>query len=71
MKLIAARGQRDMRDIIPLARRLGLASAEDLFRLACDVYGDDAIDHVHGGREDLLLSCQAVERVLSSHIDSA
>jgi hypothetical protein len=70
MKIIAARGQRDMRDIIPLARRLGLASAQELFRLVCDVYGDDAIEHVHGGRKNLLLSCQAVERVLSLNIES-
>jgi hypothetical protein len=70
MKIIAARGHRDMRDIIPLAQRLGLASPEDLFQLVCGVYGDDAIEHVHGGRKDLLLNCQAVARTLSLHIDS-
>ena len=31
MKITAARGERDMRDIIPLARRLGLSKATDFF----------------------------------------
>jgi hypothetical protein len=65
MKLIAARGQRDMRDIIPLARRLGLSKAEDLAALVCEVYGDDTVEYVHGGKDDLLRSCQAVEKVLA------
>lgn len=64
MKIIAARGQRDMRDIIPLARRLGLSEATDLVDLVISVYGDDAIEYVHGGRADLILNCAAVERVL-------
>lgn len=37
MKLIAARGQRDMRDIIPLTRRLGLAGATELAALVITV----------------------------------
>jgi hypothetical protein len=69
MKIVARRGQRDMRDIIPLARRLGLSKAEDLSQLVCDVYGDDAIEYVHGGHQDLLLSCQAIERFLSVSIE--
>ena len=65
MKIVARRGQRDMRDIVALARKLGLSKAEDLSRLVCDVYGDDAIEYVHGGHDDLLLSCEAIERFLS------
>jgi hypothetical protein len=64
MKMVAARGERDMRDIIPLARRLGLSKATDLFELVMTVYGEDVIEHVHGGRGDLRLYCAAVERVL-------
>ena len=64
MQLIAARGQRDMRDIIPLARRLGLAGATELAALVITVYGPAAIEHVHGGYDDLLLNCAAVERLL-------
>ena len=64
MKIVAARGERDMRDIIPLARRLGLSKATDLFELVITVYGEDVIEHVHGGRGDLRLYCAAVERVL-------
>ncbi|MGB7964460.1 MAG: hypothetical protein WCF12_16075, partial [Propionicimonas sp.] len=64
MKIVAARGQRDMRDIIPLAQRLGVSEATDLVDLVIKVYGEDAIEHVHGGRADLLLNCAAVERVL-------
>jgi hypothetical protein len=69
MKIVARRGQRDMRDIIPLARRLGRSKAEDLSQLVCDVYGDDAIEHVHGGHEDLLLSCQTIERLLQMSVE--
>ena len=69
MKLVAARGQRDMRDIIPLARRLGVTSAGDLAALVLDVYDGDAIESVHGGYDDLLLHCSAVARVL--HIQGA
>jgi hypothetical protein len=65
MKTIAARGQRDMRDIVPLAHRLGITRAQELVALVSDVYGLDAIEHVHGGLDDLRLHCQAVERVLS------
>ena len=64
MKIVAARGQRDMRDIVPLARRLGLSEATHLVELVVTVYGEDVIEHVHGGRDDLLLHCAAVERVL-------
>ena len=48
MKIVAARGQRDMRDIVPLARRLGLSDATDLVELVITVYGEDVIEHVHG-----------------------
>jgi len=64
MKIVAARGQRDMADIVPLARRLGLSHAIALAELVITVYGEDVIEHVHGGRDDLLLHCAAVERVL-------
>lgn len=64
MKIVAARGQRDMRDIIPLARRLALSTAAELAELVITAYGEDTIEHVHGGRDDLLLNCAAVERVL-------
>jgi hypothetical protein len=33
------------------------------------VYGEDVIEHVHGGRDDLLLRCAAVERVLRQQDD--
>ena len=69
MKIVAARGQRDMRDIVPLARRLGLSDATDLVELVITVYGEDVIEHVHGGRDDLLLHCAAVERVLRHQDD--
>lgn len=66
MKIVAARGQRDMRDIIPLARRLGVSTAEELVAMTITAYGNDAIEHVHGGRGDLVLHCQAIERVLNA-----
>jgi hypothetical protein len=66
---IVARGQRDMRDIVPLARRLGFSEATDLVELVITVYGEDVIEHVHGGRDDLLLRCAAVERVLRQQDD--
>lgn len=71
MKIIAARGQRDMRDIIPLARRLGLSTAADLVELVTTVYSEDTIEHVHGGREDLILHCTAVENVLRHTTDQS
>jgi hypothetical protein len=48
MKIVAARGRRDMRDIVPLARRLGLSEATDLVELVVTVYGEDVIARVHG-----------------------
>lgn len=53
-----------MRDIIPLAGRLAVSTAAELAELVITVYGEDTIEHVHGGRDDLLLYCAAVERVL-------
>lgn len=64
MKIIAARGRRDMGDIVSLAQRLQLSAASDLVALAREAYGDDAIEHVHGGHEDLQLHCEAIERAL-------
>lgn len=64
MKIVAARGRRDMRDVVALARRLGVSAATDLVKLVVSVYGEDTIEHVHGGHADLALHCAAVEQAL-------
>lgn len=70
MKLIAARGQRDMQDVLPLCRRLGLSKAEDIADLVHGVYGD-ALEFVHGGYADTLLYCRHVERLLATGNESS
>lgn len=65
MKILAARGRRDTQDIIELARRAHVSTADELTALVCDIYGEDAIEHVHGGRVDLELHCAAVARLLA------
>ena len=47
----------------------GLSKATDLVELVITVYGEDVIEHVHGGRDDLRLYCAAVERVLRRQDD--
>lgn len=65
MKLIARRGVRDMNDILILARGLGVSRAEDLRKIVVAAYGEDMIESVHGGLDNLLLDCQVVERRLT------
>lgn len=65
MKLIARRGARDMSDILILARALGVSRAEDLRKIVVAAYGEDMIESVHGGLDNLLLDCQVVERRLT------
>lgn len=65
MKLIARRGARDMNDILILARALGVSRAEDLREIVVAAYGEDMIESVHGGLDNLLLDCRVVERRLT------
>lgn len=65
MKLIARRGARDMNDILILARALGVSRAEDLRKIVVAAYGEDMIESVYGGLDNLLLDCQVVERRLT------
>lgn len=61
MKIVAARGERDMRDIVPLARRLGLQREQELLAVVLAAYGDDVIEDVHGGAAEMALRCRAIE----------
>lgn len=63
MKIVAQRGKRDMDDIVLLARGLRVSRAEDLYNITIDAYGEDVVEHVHGGLDDLTLSCVAIESV--------
>lgn len=65
MKIRAARGTRDMRDIIPLARGLGVSAADALFNLVVRIYGEDELEaNEYGGLAEIMLRCAAVERQL-------
>ncbi|QDO90110.1 hypothetical protein FNH13_18745 [Ornithinimicrobium ciconiae] len=65
MKIVAQRGKRDMDDIVLLARGLRVSRAEDLYNITIDAYGEDVVEHVHGGLDDLTLSCVAIEKRLA------
>lgn len=64
MKVLAARGRRDMADIVVLAAVAGVSTADGLVDLALAAYGRDAIETVHGGMADLAATCRVIEQAL-------
>lgn len=66
MKIVAARGQRDMQDILALTQRMGITTREELQSVVLSAYGEDAIEYQHGGLEELALTCEMVERAIGS-----
>jgi hypothetical protein len=63
MKLVASRN-RDVLDIKLLAEAIGIKDAVALANLVRDQYGEDQLEAVHGGYDDMLTWC----RTLSSHL---
>lgn len=59
MKLVASRN-RDIPDIKLLAETIGIMDAVALANLVRDQYGDDQLETVHGGYDDMLIWCHTL-----------
>jgi hypothetical protein len=59
MKLVASRN-RDVPDIKLLAEAIGVTDPSDMADLVRNQYGEDQLELVHGGYEDMLIWCETL-----------